>query len=814
MAKFITVNLIYSTSEQAFHIKPTKAEYSKLKFTSCKTSVGQLFNSIGEGKPFTCQVYVSDRRHTNNFIAQTIFALDFDETLTVKAVNQICKDYGLSFLFGYYTYRHTEERPRFRLVFACDGEIRCSKLATDLYKAFELIFNYKTDKACKDLARAWAGTNKKMFRGDFESTISPGRVFEIANELKYSKSGNRSRKFFNIDNIEKTGDSGITIQYRYKSTSIPPISVEAAKSRPLIDNWVIDDLLECKLFRVFYEGGGTPELGNKLVDRELMCMASNLMTLLGGEKLYKECLAKNPNYSDEKKSKISWLRNQKHYSTYLINNYSPFECDQQNQNKTFPELLKKKGKVEFTPDFKLELKSLKEAESELKQKFTQILSEPGNKVYLVKVAPGLGKTRFWINQKGVVIGFPSNSLKVEQFETSELPDTYKVMTPELLSKFSTPLKTFLTALYQKGMGEVASLNIKALANGKSIEGIDVNDIDRELASNYVECNQNLQSIEADKTIFTTHSRMVYQSFKQAIYVFDENAWGTLLQQQKTTIKELDAVIKHLNFRGVDTGRLEEILTLKDTDVHCTPNFANYQHIIKEIVRGNKFDSNVTEFFQSISFIIDGGFIHYQVNHIYRLPTDKKIIFLDGTASETMYRNIFGDRLEVMDITNVELRGKIEQDTSRSCSKTGLEKYHSKIAEKVGNLPVITLNGFKQYFQNPVDTLHFGNATGSNTLTGKDCCVVGTMTYHPTFYKFLASTLMLDCKNFNMENIRVTYNGRRFWFTTFDNPEMQRLHLEQVEGELLQCVHRARLIRTDATVWLYSNFPLLQAKYKI
>lgn len=575
----------------------------------------------------------------------------------------------------------------------------------------------------------------------------------------------------------------------------------------------MEDLLKCQLFKTFYEGKGTPGFGFKLNDRELLCMASNLMTIIGGEKMYKACLDKNPAYAKIKRYKISWLRKQKNYQTCLIGNYSPYKEDQDNPDQTFPELLKKRGRVDNDPSYSRPLLTLKEAEVRLLKANERIHAEQGNKLYLVKVTPGLGKTSYWRNQKGVVIGFPSNKLKDEHYTASILTDDEKIVTPDALANFSAPVKSKLTGLYQKGLGDVASFLIKDLADGKSIfDDCRVENHDIECACEYLMKNKLIGGMDKDLTAFTTHPRMLYQSFPQDTYVFDENAFRSLFEQLTTTINDISMVIDHLKIRGVDTSGLEDIITINDTNIHSTPNFGNYQYIIKEIVRGNKFNSNVFKFFQSSSFSIRDGYIHYQVNHLSKLPTDKKLIFLDATSSETLLKKVFGERLEVIDISNVEWQGTVIQHTTRSCSKSGLDRYHKKISAEVGDSLVITFNDYKKHFKNPDDTLHFGNAVGSNKLEGKDFCVVGTMSYPPIYYKFLADTLMIKCDNFETENLKVTYNGLRFSFKTFANPELQKLHLEQVEGDIIQCIHRGRLIRTNSTVNLYSNFPVLQAIY--
>ena len=51
------------------------------------------------------------------------------------------------------------------------------------------------------------------------------------------------------------------------------------------------------------------------------------------------------------------------------------------------------------------------------------------------------------------------------------------------------------------------------------------------------------------------------------------------------------------------------------------------------------------------------------------------------------------------------------------------------------------------------------------------------------------------------------NGFRFMFRTFENLSLQAIQFALIERELIQAVGRARLLRYDAKVYLFSNFPL-------
>jgi hypothetical protein len=54
---------------------------------------------------------------------------------------------------------------------------------------------------------------------------------------------------------------------------------------------------------------------------------------------------------------------------------------------------------------------------------------------------------------------------------------------------------------------------------------------------------------------------------------------------------------------------------------------------------------------------------------------------------------------------------------------------------------------------------------------------------------------------------IEYNGFRFMFNCYDNSELREIQLGLIESDLIQAVGRARTLRTEAIVELYSNFPL-------
>ena len=192
-----------------------------------------------------------------------------------------------------------------------------------------------------------------------------------------------------------------------------------------------------------------------------------------------------------------------------------------------------------------------------------------------------------------------------------------------------------------------------------------------------------------------------------------------------------------------------------------------------------------------------------------LPEDKNIIILSATINTNIYKLLFGDRIEIFDIGEVEQKGTVIQYTKRSCSRKGLSKYVNQISESVGDKKVITFKSFTDQFSNASKEMYFGNCSGYDTLAGESLVVVGTPHRNNVEYLLLAKVLGINFKTSDttMGFKEIEYNGFRFMFNCYDNSELRDIQLGLIESDLIQAVGRARTLRTEAIVELYSNFPL-------
>ncbi|WP_283704375.1 hypothetical protein [Clostridium perfringens] len=208
-------------------------------------------------------------------------------------------------------------------------------------------------------------------------------------------------------------------------------------------------------------------------------------------------------------------------------------------------------------------------------------------------------------------------------------------------------------------------------------------------------------------------------------------------------------------------------------------------------------------------------------YIKDLP-NKKCIILSATANVEVYKAAFRNRnVIVKDLGLVEEEGKTILHY-KSFSRTGLNNNIEKHVEMIrreapGVNNIITFatreNNFKKEGFNTI--AHFGNCSGIDAYKGKDLIVAGTPHIDSRSYilmaKLLKTDIIIEDNQFDFINIKK--NGFEFSLNTFGDGCGQSVELLReiqsyfLESELVQAVGRARTLRTNATVHLFSNYPL-------
>lgn len=192
----------------------------------------------------------------------------------------------------------------------------------------------------------------------------------------------------------------------------------------------------------------------------------------------------------------------------------------------------------------------------------------------------------------------------------------------------------------------------------------------------------------------------------------------------------------------------------------------------------------------------------------------KYVVLSATASEVLYRKYFkGMPVVTYEKRHARYKGKVIQYPYYSLSRTSLGDKAKAVFDYVGSLekelPIIT---FKSYGKKNDFNLHFGNTQGIDSLAGKNLAIVGTPHSRMETYNLIA--VYLDgAIDVTYEKLKIERNGYRFLFMTFKEELVREIQLYFIESELEQCVGRARLLRYNAAVYLFSNYPCRQAVFE-
>jgi hypothetical protein len=176
----------------------------------------------------------------------------------------------------------------------------------------------------------------------------------------------------------------------------------------------------------------------------------------------------------------------------------------------------------------------------------------------------------------------------------------------------------------------------------------------------------------------------------------------------------------------------------------------------------------------------------------------------------VYKLLYSDRVNFIDIPLAESRGKIKQFIKNGYSRSYLKNNEvTGLIEKIGNKCVITFKKFKNKFSTAHNDIHYGNCQGYDILKGKDLAIVGTPHQNELKYFFMAFAMGVYLKpsNCKIKNMTIDYNGFRFLFSTYENETLRKIQLGIIEAELVQAVERERSLRTNSEVMVFSNLPL-------
>lgn len=510
-----------------------------------------------------------------------------------------------------------------------------------------------------------------------------------------------------------------------------------------------------------------------------------------------------------------------YYSPMKLENFSPYEED--HKYRTLYEADREFiDGVEVTES--INRMTLPKAEQLFQYQFDRCLEEHDNDIHIFLCHTALGKTET-IKEAGsnTLLAFPTHQLKEEVMDRRD-DYTTAISTPQLPVFESDGLNQELSRLYELGFRGAAYKKIVEVAHQITSDSYIRHD--RNKAAKYLKKQKEIRV--TNKTVMTTHDWAIHSggSLEQVDQiVYDECPMESLAAVESIKISDLVKMANKVGegmFRDDDTKLLDLVSYLmgevEEGEITELPD--RFELDLKEDI--NVFSqmvglsSNVVQFFESDYLYREEGdpdTIHF-INTKY-FPADKKIIVLSASANVPFYEEMYGkNRVNVYDISEIHQKGEVHQHLNKSFSRTSLKASLEEANKLTKDKPTITFMTMKDKIKTSVDDVYFGNCSGYDHYSNTSLNILGTNHKSNSLYYLLGAVLGIPVKHpkdreFGRKSVE--FNGLRFTFSTFlHNERLSQLQLAIIHGESVQAVGRARTLRYDCRVDLYSNLPLRQA----
>jgi hypothetical protein len=742
--------------------------------------------------------------YTNTISNQTwtstqVFGLDFDdgdntpeETIATLQTN------GIYPQLWYTTFSSTKEMHKYRVVLFAENQITDIQERDHIYKGLLQLVPH-ADPTCKNAGRIFFGGQRAAVI--HTEPISNQQLIDATSIAVITSDKGRTRFIPERNFPSLNAENGKFLSSYNRNNHFSP---EIITPHPTTIMGGVLPTIDWKKAQERVKVLDAFLTGEWLYHDQLFGLATNLIYIKGGQRLMKETMQRfneegRTQYTENNFNIITYLKKVQ-YPAKPIHSFSPYPEDA-DLHDLYSAVVDVRGRIEIIEPIKRI--PLVEAEQTFQSKFKEVLNlSQDDGIYLFKVPTAIGKTELLTNVNAT-LAFPTHALKCEVQERMKVPH---VLSPDSLHFLDDTLNSRLKYYYAAGLIQKATAMIHDVANTSNTLQYNPSDINQ--AQVYLEQLKLTQ--ESENTVLTTHARALHLQHKHDTIIFDEDPLETILPIQTAQISDL---VKIQLTSTKLFGKIKlyiKTLTESPSGIPIpTPSFPGDPEELIHCTSTIHVSSNLIGLLTSHYYFKDArdnNTLHY-IQQI-PLPNKKRIIVLSATAPVEIYRALFGDRLKVIELTDVEQQGVIIQNTKQSCARNAMQRYAPSLSEKVGDVPVITFKRFRSSFKNPVADMYFGNCSGYDNLKGKDIAVVGTPHRNNVLYHLIAAQINgANTPIHSMYYQKVEYNGFRFKFNCFDDPLLRNIQLSLIESCLLQAVGRARTLRTNATVQVYSNFPL-------
>lgn len=831
--------IVVHLDEQGFTEKPHDEIVARIsnRITKrrVKISLEDFSHYVGERGVTFARALFKGKRNTDFFEEQVLFAVDIDKGLSYQEFMKRSEDYNILPFLVYDTFSSTSKQEKFRAVYLMETVIEKKKLA-ELFNVMLIKVFPESDKSCKDVTRMfYGGKGIKYF--DERNVLNIERlVVAFHTEMKERDRKNHRR------NIEKlAGDYGIAckdgrIQIYRKDLVMDEKKMQGAD---ILGGMAVEygavkkmEKKEIKGEKEKNNSENSPNFPILRIDKDKLptycylykkhlaehlhhnlkfLLATNLQYIKGGKTLFMNGIEE-----EEIESRKNWEMEWTQIKSY---GYKPQSCMRGGcpyVNRCKVDSLYSKLTWKIIPlRKKVPYITLEDAQNELRQYLHEAVEAKDRGIHLIKAQTALGKTQAYCelacekSDQAFMFVVPTLDLQDEIVKRLEAVGSHCIKTVSCIEKtkeLDLSIYNELIMLYDSGQGDKVKGRIQEYleSNGDELSEITIEEIKR--------CLNQQEKLDGSCNVVTTHKMFLNLPLKileQYEIIVDEDILMSVIKDngsvsRKKITEALDA--------GIFSGEAEKRLKMLQ-------NLEPEKAVKLEPLRISGLSDKNMERFGDLVVLLGSQVFYYEENtqdiryfNPMEIPKVKTIV-LSATLNEKIWKDFCKNRrVRMNEVGTVQYRGKLMQFTYHSMSRECIRKLDGqKVKEaikEITGVPEEQIITFKKFMDE--SEIHFGKTEGFDKLKGKNLAIIGTPHYIVALYKMVGRYLDYDTSK-KLCRQRVENSNYSFNLMTFSDAEMRNLQMYILESELEQAVGRARLLRYDTVVWVFSNFPLRQAE---
>ena len=467
-------------------------------------------------------------------------------------------------------------------------------------------------------------------------------------------------------------------------------------------------------------------------------------------------------------------------------------------------------------------------------------------ISIFNIETGIGKTEVIVNTKynvPTLIAVPTHDLKDELYKRIieagvNTPEDILII-PERPEIEDEDIK-FIISNYEKiGLYDKSHALYKEYANNQ----FELGNI---LHTEYLEIMKDIKNTP-HRIAITTHKRVIVSDIAKDYMniIFDEDPSDNIIVSNSALfddINKLEAIGNRNNWKDFILEGFRHFRRLINTSIDNNQLFVkneigfNYKSSFKDIPFDEMPKTNIFGAMNRDTYIYidrlnpNGTTLNYLYTHDMSNLNNRNIVILSATPNMAKISKVFeGSEIYRYDYPRCEKKGVIIQDLTHSFSKYSLYNNFDKLVKHIdknhknkSDLVLITYMKFKNKFEkygfNVDEMVHFGNCEGYDHLKGKDLIIVGRMYSPLEHYKliswYLGDVDLEELDKLNFISRRTNINGFEVTLHCFDDDRVNKYLFYDIEKNLEQAIGRARALRENCKVYIYTNYPMALAnKYK-